>query len=206
MNGLNKELVLYVCGKGGSAAESERYRPLFPKSDVVGIDYQIGTPRATGREIRGAVDALKADYERIILIANSIGAYFCMCAEIDRLIAKAFFISPIVDMEKLILDMAARLNVTEEELRSKGVVQTNFGEDLSWEYLTEVRSFPLNWNAPTEIIYGSEDNLTSLATITEFAERRNARLTVAEGGEHWFHTEEQLRLLDNWIRKGLSEA
>ena len=25
-------------------------------------------------------------------------------------------------------------------------------------------------------------------------------LTVTESGEHWFHTEEQMRFLDDWIR------
>ena len=31
--------VLYVHGKGGSAAESERYKPLFPDDTVVGLDH-----------------------------------------------------------------------------------------------------------------------------------------------------------------------
>lgn len=30
---------------------------------------------------------------------------------------------------------------------------------------------------------------------------RNASLTVLDGGEHWFHTPEQMRFLDDWIRK-----
>jgi len=29
-----------------------------------------------------------------------------------------------------------------------------------------------------------------------------AELTVMEEGEHWFHTDEQMRFLDNWIMKG----
>ena len=48
-------------------------------------------------------------------------------------------------MEKLIADMMQWANVTEAELRSKGVIHTAFGE-------------------------------------------------------HWFHTEEQMRFLDDWIR------
>ena len=31
-----KELVLYIHGKGGNAGESEHYKPLFPKCEVVG--------------------------------------------------------------------------------------------------------------------------------------------------------------------------
>jgi hypothetical protein len=26
-------------------------------------------------------------------------------------------------------------------------------------------------------------------------------LTVMEGGEHWFHTDEQIQFLDDWIRR-----
>ena len=35
-----KKLVLYVHGKGGSAAESEHYQTLFPACEVTGLDYQ----------------------------------------------------------------------------------------------------------------------------------------------------------------------
>lgn len=34
----------------------------------------------------------------------------------------------------------------------------------------------------------------------EFVNKHNARLTVLENGEHWFHTEEQLAFLDKWLR------
>lgn len=64
-------------------------------------------------------------------------------------------------------------NVTEEELRIKKEIPTEFGE---------------------------KDNLTSIETISEFAERIGASLTVMKDGEHWFHTEEQMEFLDDWIR------
>ena len=38
-------------------------------------------------------------------------------------------------------------------------------------------------------------------TIGEFADATGASLTVMENGEHWFHTDEQMRFLDDWIRK-----
>ena len=34
-----KNIVIYVHGKGGSAAEAEHYRQLFPDSEVIGFDY-----------------------------------------------------------------------------------------------------------------------------------------------------------------------
>ena len=181
--------------------ECEHYRPLFPECEVIGLDYQTFTPWETGAEIRAAVEALKAEGKRVIVIANSIGAYFSMNAGIDAMIEKAWFISPIVDMEKLITDMMRGANVTEAELEAKGTIHTAFGEDLSWNYLCYVRSHPIRWTAPTQILYGSRDNLTPFKTIRDFAKTHHAALTVMEEGEHWFHTEEQMRFLDDWIMK-----
>ena len=196
-----KDAVLYIHGKGGSAAECEHYRPLFPDHEVFGLDYQTFSPWETGTEIHTAVKELKAEHENIVLIANSIGAFFSMNARIDAMIERAFFISPIVDMEKLICDMIQWANVTEEELKTKGVIRTGFGEDLSWDYLCYVRNHPAGWDVPTQILYGENDNLTSYETVRAFAEKHNAALTVMEGGEHWFHTEKQMKFLDDWIRK-----
>ena len=53
---------------------------------------------------------------------------------------------------------------------------------------------------PTRILYGSKDDFVSLDTISDFAKTHNVPLTVMEGGEHWFHTEEQMAFLDNWIK------
>ena len=196
-----KDLILYIHGKGGSAAESEHYKPLFPDCEVLGLDYQTFTPWETGAEIREAAEKLKAKHDSIILIANSIGAFFSMNAGIDKLINKAYFISPIVDMEKLIVDMMLWANVTQAELKAKSVIRTIFGEDLSWDYLCYVRDHPISWDVPTQLLYGETDNLTSYETIRAFTERHNAILTVMEGGEHWFHTEKQMQFLDDWIRK-----
>lgn len=198
---MKQTAILYIHGKNGSAAECEHYKPLFPECEVIGLDYQTFTPWETGAEIRSAVEKLKSEYDNIILIANSIGAFFSMNAGIDPVIKKAYFISPIVDMERLIADMVAWANVTEDELKEKGIIHTSFGEDLSWEYLSYVRENPIKWNAPTAILYGIKDNLTSFETIAAFVEKHNAKLTVMENGEHWFHTEEQMRFLDDWIVK-----
>lgn len=196
-----KNVVIYIHGKGGSAAESEHYKQLFPDFEVIGLDYQTFSPWDTGKEIYNAIEKLKGKYENVILIATSIGAFFSMNAGIEGMIQKANFISPIVDMEKLITDMMKLANVTEQELESKGMIHTDFGEDLSWEYLNYVRCHSIEWRVPTQILYGSKDHLMSIETITEFALKHQATLTVMEGGEHWFHTEEQMLFLDNWIKE-----
>jgi pimeloyl-ACP methyl ester carboxylesterase len=190
---------LYIHGKDGCAAESEHYRPLFPGCEVIGLDYQTFTPWDTGKEIHDAIEKLDPQFADITLIANSIGAFFSMHAAIDTMIRRAYFISPIVDMEHLILSMMTWANVTEEELKEKRLISTSFGEDLSWDYLCYVREHPVRWNVPTDILYGSRDNLTAIETIMAFADTHHARLTVMDSGEHWFHTAAQMRFLDHWI-------
>lgn len=196
-------LVIYIHGKGGSQDESEHYKMLFRNSDVIGLDYKTFNPWDTGKEIRTAIENYKLKYDNITLIANSIGAFFSMNAGIDELIQKAYFISPIVDMEKLIFDMMRWANVTEDELKEKRIIHTDFGEDLSWDYLCYVREHKIKWNVPTRILYGSNDNLTSFETINDFAKKHKAILTVMENGEHWFHTNEQMKFLDDFIREEL---
>lgn len=198
--------ILYIHGKGGSAAECEHYKPLFPNSAVTGLDYQTFTPWEIAKEIRIAVEELKRQYGNVILIANSIGAFFSMHAGIDNMIQKAYFISPIVDMEKLISDMMRWAKITEQELESKGTIHTPFGEDLSWDYLCYVRNHPIHWRVSTRILYGSNDHLISRETICDFANKHHASLTIMEGGEHWFHTEEQMHFLDNWIKNSYTKT
>ena len=194
------DLVLYIHGKDGSSAEAEHYKKLFPNCDVIGLDYKNFTPYDNADEIRRAVQNFKSKYTNIILVANSIGAYFAMNAGIDGEILKAYFISPIVDMEKLIVDLMKKCNVTEENLQRQGIIETPFGENLSWKYLSYVRAHPIKWNVPTKILYGSKDFLTSFETLMKFAKSHNASVTIMEDGEHWFHTAEQMNFLDNWIK------
>ena len=60
-------------------------------------------------------------------------------------------------------------------------------------------SNPIIWKIPTHILYGEKDNLTAYGTIFEFAQRTHSTLSVMRNGEHWFHTEEQMKFLDEWI-------
>ncbi len=104
-------------------------------------------------------------------------------------------------MERLIADMMIWANVTEDELKEKKEIQTTFGETLSWDYLCYVRENPVTWKIPTHILYGEKDNLTAYGTISEFAQKTNSTLSIMKNGEHWFHTEEQMKFLDDWIKQ-----
>ena len=199
------EAVLYIHGKGGNAGEAEHYRQFFPGRDVYGFDYKAENPWDAKKEFADKAAELSENYDRIVLIAVSIGAYFSMNAAIGKFIDKAFFISPIVNMEKLILDMINWAGTSESELEKRKIIPVDFGDDLSWDYLQYVRNQNLSWDVPTEILYGSADHLQSMDTIQEFATKISAKLTIMEGGEHWFHTDEKIRFLNQWLRTKIME-
>lgn len=196
-----KNIVIYVHGRGGSAEEAEHYKPLFPDSEVIGFDYRAQTPWEAKEEFAHFFAEKRRCCDKLMLIANSIGAFFSLMSLDAALVDRAYLISPVVDMEKLIGNMLLWARVTERELEEKQEIPTNFGETLSWRYLCYVREHPVMWHVPTRILYGEHDDLTSMGTISSFAKRTGAELTVMPGGEHWFHTEEQMRFLDAWITR-----
>lgn len=198
-----KNLIIYVHGKGGNAEESEHYKAIFKESDVIGLDYKSQNPWEAKREFTVFYDENTKGYDSVILIANSIGAYFSMLSLNEKKIDKALFISPIVDMEKLITDMMTWANVSEKDLKKRLEITTGFGETLSWEYLCFAREHPVCWEKETYILYGKNDNLTSVETISSFTNRIDASLQIMEDGEHWFHTEEQMKFLDDWIKESI---
>ncbi|MBR0234981.1 MAG: alpha/beta hydrolase [Clostridia bacterium] len=195
------DAVIYIHGQNGSASEAEHYKPLFENAHIFGVEYCGVTPWEAGEEIHRYVADIASEYDRIILIANSIGAYYSMCADIEKFISRAYFISPIVDMEKLITDMMTRADVTERELCEKGKIVTASGDVLSWKYLCYARKNHTSWSVPTDILYAGKDSFTSRETIASFAKEHRASLTVMDNGEHWFHTDAQMKFLDGWIRE-----
>ena len=195
-----KNVVIYIHGKYGTVEEAEYYKKFFNEADIIGFEYTSEYPWDFQKEFSNFIDNIYIKYKKISIIANSIGAYFTMLSLTNKNIEKAFFISPIVDMEKLITDMIFLENITEEELYKKKKIKTSFGEILSWDYLTFARKNPIEWNIPTYILYGENDDLTSYETILNFTNKSKANLTIMKGGEHWFHTDEQIEFLDNWIK------
>ncbi len=191
---------VYLHGKGGNAREAERYRALLPGWRVTGLDYRAQTPWEAREEFLAYFKAARRDGTKVLVIANSIGAFFAMQALDETRVDRALFVSPVVDMERLIETMMAGEGITEPELRQRGEIKTEFGETLSWRYLQDVRQHPIRWRVPTAILYGSGDALMPRETVEAFARRTGATLTVMEGGEHWFHTKAQMQFLDAWVR------
>ena len=158
------------------------------------------------------VSDLKAVYDyavtispEISLFACSIGAYFSLLAYHDSFLEQSLFLSPIVNMERLIDNMMKNYGVSEERLNSEGRIQLPDGQVLDYDYYRYVNDNPVSfeWKSPTSILYGSEDDLSEWKEISKFSSRYKAPVTVLEGGEHFFHTDEQLRAFDSWSKETL---
>ena len=161
-------------------------------------------PWTAAPELQTTFAYMQDRWSEIGLRANSIGAHFSMLALGGEALSKALFVSPIVDMERLIADMMGWAGVTESALRTRGEIATDFGQTLSWKYLTWERAHPIrNWSVPTAILYAGRDNLTGRETVNRFVAEHRAALTVLEDGEHWFHTPLQLAALEAWERENI---
>jgi alpha-beta hydrolase superfamily lysophospholipase len=143
-------------------------------------------------------------WENISLFANSLGAYFSLVAYQDLQFGKCLFLSPILDMEYLIRNMMKWSNVSEELLQEKQEIPTSRGETLSWHYYTYVREHPiLKWENQTHILYGSNDHVTERSVVDRFVTRFHCDLEVLQNGEHYFHTIEQLEVVDQWLNQNM---
>ena len=176
-----KQTVIYVHGKGGNAQEAAHYAPLFPESEVLGFDYRAQTPWEAAREFPAFFKAHRKDDSLLLLIANSIGAYFSMASLDEGLVDQALMVSPIVDMSKLIEDMMAWAGVTEEQLRAQGEIPTSFGETLSWKYLCYAREHPISWRVSTAILCGERNSLTAQQTFAAASDGVVSVLSVRRG-------------------------
>ncbi len=207
------KIYLFVHGKGGNKEEAARFAAIacakgwqvlsidLPGHGESGYAMDEFVPWHVTPELQTVMAYLKPQWQRIGLWANSIGAWFSMLAYADITFEKCLFVSPILDMERLVENMMQWAGVTEERLQKEQEIKTGFGETLSWQYLLYTREHPIiKWNSPTEILYAGQDNLTERPVAEAFRARFHAGLTVMEDGEHWFHTPAQLAVLDRWAQ------
>ena len=69
------------------------------------------------RDLQAVLEAVKDCCSGISLYACSLGVYFSLVAFRDTAFRKCLFLSPVLDMERLIRNMMQWTNVTEDRLR-----------------------------------------------------------------------------------------
>lgn len=138
----------------------------------------------------------------ISLFACSIGAYFSLLAFHGWKIQQTFFLSPVVDMKGLIENMMMSFQISEQRLKEERIISLPIGKTLDWDYYDYVKQHPVNftWDSSIDILLGSKDTLTSVEKMRLFAEKYDASLTVMEGAEHYFHSNNQLRFFETWLK------
>ncbi len=156
------------------------------------------------KDLRTIMTYAKKNYEEIKLWACSMGAYFSLIAYKDEKVENSLFLSPVLNMKVIIDNMMLWSNITEEELKEKQEIKTDFGQTLYWDYYEYVKENPItNWNKNTSILYGNKDNMQNENVIKEFCSRFNCKLSVLENGEHYFYTKEQLEFYKNWLNENV---
>jgi alpha-beta hydrolase superfamily lysophospholipase len=137
----------------------------------------------------------------INLFACSMGAYFSLLAYNDEALQQALFLSPVVNMERLINNMMMWFNISEEKLKAEQEIATPVGLVMYWDYYCYVKEHPINkWNVPTSILYGTKDDTVERETVETFSTQFHAKLNLMGNGEHYFHTSEQLLYFSEWCR------
>ena len=204
------KVYMFIHGQGGCKEEAESFAKIAAAHgwQVLGIDLPEHGERNDGKkllpwiavpELRDVLQYAQGNWGRVSVRATSIGAWLSMLAYADCLIEKCLFVSPVLDMEKLIEGMMRQSNVTAERLQREKEVPVGLGQTLSWDYLSYVRQHPIcSWDIQTEILHEEHDVMTSVSTADAFATRFGCGLTRMKGGEHWFHTDEQLRVMADW--------
>ena len=161
-------------------------------------------PPVCVRELSAVLDYAESRWASVGIFAVSMGAYFSLLACRERNICHAWFLSPVVDMERLTRDMMGWFHISEACLKQEQAIPTPMGQTLYWDDACYIRSHPIDrWPFPTDILRGAGDTLAAKETVTAFSERFSCHLRTVKGAEHWFHTPEDLEALSLWFRETL---
>ena len=199
------KVVIYIHGLHGSFKEAEDYHYL-KDFDVIGLDYKDGNAWEVGPIVKEEFKRLIEPYQEVVVIANSIGAFYAYEYLNEFKIKQAFFISPIASMSQIIANYYLSGQISKEELKEKGFVIAKDGTTFSYDFceLYSNSDYHANWDIHTDILYGDHDELVYIENIADFlAAHPKSKLTIKRGAEHYFHTKEEKNFIKKWILRSL---
>lgn len=162
-------------------------------------------PSVCVRELSAVLDYAEGRWRSLSLFSVSMGAYFSLLSCPGRKLEHVWFLSPVVDMERLTRDMMGWFQISEARLEAERSIPTPMGQTLNWDDYGYIRAHPVDrWPFPTDILRGAGDTLAAEETVAAFAKRFSCRLRTVEGAEHWFHTPPELEALSAWLRETAS--
>jgi hypothetical protein len=156
---------------------------IYPATRARGVDYAC-IPEHCVSDLRAVYDYAQSFASEISLFACSMGAYFSLLAYHDLTLRQSLFLSPVVNMERVIANMMRAFGVSEERLRAEKIIPLPVGQTLDWDYYRYVRANPVcfEWKSPTAILYGSADNVSEWEEISAFATRYGAAVKFSKTG------------------------
>lgn len=158
------------------------------------------------KDLETVMEYAKQQWKDISLFACSMGAYFSLLAYVEEDLEQCLFLSPVVDMERIISNMMKWFDITPEDLQERLEIETPVGQFLYWDYFSYVKEHPVNkWEAPTAILYGAKDDICELERVRYFADRFSCDMEIVPEGEHYFHTDHQLDVYRNWLDRSIKE-
>ena len=192
----SKKVFLFVHGLHGYKEEALAFAKVaVPMGyQVLGIDIPVERkPWEVLPMLSDVCDYLYKNWPSVSIRANSIGAWFSLLAFQGKDVEKTLFVSPILDMRRFIELMPQR-----EE-----------------DYYEWVINHPItHWDASTSILRPEVDMVlarqatrgraVSEVVGRDFIRQHQCQVTIMSGGEHWFHTPEQLAFLKAWEENVLS--
>ncbi|MGL4873035.1 MAG: alpha/beta hydrolase [Clostridium sp.] len=213
-----KSQKLFIAVHGNMSHKEDDAIAIFAKEaiekgyQVISFDLPEHGDRKNEKEKCKVQNCIK-DLEKIMVYAKtlsddisvfgcSMGAYFSLLAYRDEKIQKSLFLSPVVNMKRIITNMMTWFNISEDKLRVENEVLTPIGVMLYWDYYCYVIDNPINtWDKETSILYGAKDDLCEFEIIDDFIKKFNCNLDIMENGEHYFHTKEQLEFFSGWLKE-----
>jgi hypothetical protein len=133
-----------------------------------------------------------------------MGAYFSLLAYTDQTLKQSLFLSPVLDMNRIINNMMTWFDISEERLFNEKEIATPIGQTLYWDYYQYVLKNPVEkWEKPTSILYGKKDELCEYDVVSHFCEKFNCKLDISDHSEHYFHTEKDLAIYREWLQDNI---
>ena len=155
-------------------------------------------------ELRAVMGYAKKRWAHVGLFACSLGACFSLAAYADEPLEQALFLSPVLDMRRLIENMMGWFGVTQERLCRERAIETPTGETLYWDYYCYVKEHPVRrWDTPTSILCGGRVELCVPDVTARFARQYGCRLLTRPEAGHYFHTPKELEALRQWLTASL---
>lgn len=194
--------MIYIHGLHGSALEAEFYAFCGKHMDVIGLAYQDGDPWVVKDHIIEEFDKIASQYKGVIVVANSIGAFYAYRYLSQFKIEEAFFISPLVNMKKIIEKMMRKNHISLERLKQEQIIMLEDGQKLSYDFYMSLDEED-QWRVKTHILSGENDKLVDKDSLIHFLAAHQSTLTVMKNAGHYFHTPSQLRCIKKWIHEYL---